>query len=95
MYYNIATDMCIYRMQELVRQGPNGYPGAKYIIRDNGDRVDLRFHPKSSDIHIQYGYKVYYILQVLLLMLNAAVTKYYYCCNILTNYRVLNRKLEC
>ena len=50
--------ICYYRMQELVRQGPNGYPGAKYIIRDNGDRIDLRFHPKTSDIHVQYGYKV-------------------------------------
>ena len=53
-----SSYLCVYcRMQELVRQGPNGYPGAKYIIRDNGDRIDLRFHPKSSDIHVQYGYK--------------------------------------
>uniref|UniRef100_A0A671QSR8 DNA-directed RNA polymerase subunit n=1 Tax=Sinocyclocheilus anshuiensis TaxID=1608454 RepID=A0A671QSR8_9TELE len=34
------------------------YPGAKYIIRDNGDRIDLRFHPKPSDLHLQIGYKV-------------------------------------
>lgn len=58
--------LCVYcRMQELVRQGPNGYPGAKYIIRDNGDRIDLRFHPKSSDIHVQYGYKAcIYIMDI-------------------------------
>lgn len=45
-------------MQELVRRGSSHYPGAKYIIRDNGDRIDLRFHPKPSDLHLQYGYKV-------------------------------------
>jgi hypothetical protein len=48
----------IYSMQELVRRGSTHYPGAKYIIRDNGDRIDLRFHPKPSDLHLQYGYKV-------------------------------------
>ena len=45
-------------MQELVRRGNNQYPGAKYIIRDNGERVDLRFHPKPSDLHLQFGYRV-------------------------------------
>ena len=34
------------------------YPGAKYIIRDTGERIDLRYHPKSSDIRLQIGYKV-------------------------------------
>lgn len=45
-------------MQELVRRGNNQYPGAKYIIRDNGERIDLRFHPKPSDLHLQFGYRV-------------------------------------
>lgn len=53
---------CIYsilfRMQELVARGNNQYPGAKYIIRDNGERIDLRYHPKPSDLHLQFGYKV-------------------------------------
>lgn len=48
----------ICRLKELVRGGHNVYPGAKYIIRDNGERIDLRFHPKPSDLHLQYGYKV-------------------------------------
>ena len=47
-----------YRLSELVRRGANQYPGAKYIIRDNGDRIDLRYHPKASDLHLQIGYKV-------------------------------------
>jgi len=45
-------------MHELVSRGANHYPGAKYIIRDNGDRIDLRFHPKTSDLHLQCGYTV-------------------------------------
>lgn len=45
-------------MQELVARGHNQYPGAKYIIRENGERIDLRYHPKPSDLHLQFGYKV-------------------------------------
>lgn len=45
-------------MQELVARGDREYPGAKYIIRDNGARIDLRFHPRSADLHLQPGYKV-------------------------------------
>ncbi|RWS27708.1 DNA-directed RNA polymerase II largest subunit-like protein [Leptotrombidium deliense] len=54
----IVTPFNIEQMYELVRRGNNQYPGAKYIIRDNGERIDLRFHPKPSDLHLQYGYKV-------------------------------------
>lgn len=49
--------LAVHRLQELVRRGNSQYPGAKYIIRDNGDRIDLRFHPKPSDLHLQIGYK--------------------------------------
>lgn len=45
-------------MLALVRRGNATYPGAKYIVRDNGERIDLRFHPKPSDLHLQWGYKV-------------------------------------
>ncbi|XP_063375717.1 DNA-directed RNA polymerase II subunit RPB1-like [Cydia amplana] len=54
----LVTPFNIDKMQELVRRGPSQYPGAKYIVRDNGDRIDLRFHPKPSDLHLQFGYKV-------------------------------------
>ena len=46
------------RLTELVHRGFNTYPGAKYIVRDSGDRIDLRYHPKASDLHLQIGYKV-------------------------------------
>ncbi|XP_043217204.1 DNA-directed RNA polymerase II subunit RPB1-like [Amphibalanus amphitrite] len=57
-YPEIVTPFNIDKMQDLVKRGNNQYPGAKYIIRDNGERIDLRFHPKPSDLHLQCGYKV-------------------------------------
>ncbi|XP_063125589.1 DNA-directed RNA polymerase II subunit RPB1 isoform X2 [Rattus norvegicus] len=54
-FAEIVTPFNIDRLQELVRRGNSQYPGAKYIIRDNGDRIDLRFHPKPSDLHLQTG----------------------------------------
>ncbi|XP_064456621.1 DNA-directed RNA polymerase II subunit RPB1-like [Ornithodoros turicata] len=54
----IVTPFNIDQMHDLVRRGNNQYPGAKYIIRDNGERIDLRFHPKASDLHLQCGYRV-------------------------------------
>jgi DNA-directed RNA polymerase II subunit RPB1 len=54
----IVTPFNIKEMHELVHRGNSQYPGAKYVIRDNGDRIDLRFHPMTSDLHLQCGYKV-------------------------------------
>jgi DNA-directed RNA polymerase II subunit RPB1 len=54
----LVTPFNIDRMHDLVSRGASHYPGAKYIIRDNGDRIDLRFHPKTSDLHLQCGYIV-------------------------------------
>jgi len=49
--YNIAY------LQELVRRGPNAYPGARYVVRDTGDRIDLRRN-KQADAFLQYGWIV-------------------------------------
>lgn len=37
---------------------PAGQTGAKYIIREDGQRLDLRFLRKDSDRHLEFGYKV-------------------------------------
>jgi DNA-directed RNA polymerase II subunit RPB1 len=42
--------------QELVNNGPIELPGALYIIRSDGMRLDLR-NPAAQK-HLQYGYKV-------------------------------------
>jgi DNA-directed RNA polymerase II subunit RPB1 len=44
-------------LQELVRRGPNAYPGARYVVRDTGDRIDLRRN-KQADAFLQYGWIV-------------------------------------
>jgi len=49
------------RLKELVEYGPHpppGKTGAKYIIREDGQRLDLRYLKKDSDHHLELGYKV-------------------------------------
>ncbi|GMG56485.1 unnamed protein product [Ambrosiozyma monospora] len=57
-YPEIVTPYNIQKLTELVRNGPNEHPGAKYVIRDSGDRIDLRFNKRAGDIQLQYGWKV-------------------------------------
>ncbi|KAA8901402.1 hypothetical protein TRICI_006078 [Trichomonascus ciferrii] len=57
-YPEIVTPYNIHRLTELVRNGPNEHPGAKYVIRDTGERIDLRYHKRAGDIALQYGWKV-------------------------------------
>jgi DNA-directed RNA polymerase II subunit RPB1 len=49
--YNIA------HLSELVRNGPREYPGARFIIRDTGERIDLRYN-KRADAFLQIGWIV-------------------------------------
>jgi len=54
------TYSSIVRLKELVEYGPHpppGKTGAKYIIREDGQRLDLRYLKKSSDHHLELGYK--------------------------------------
>eukprot|EP00842_Homolaphlyctis_polyrhiza_P004411 jgi/Hompol1/4971/HPOL_004068-RA len=53
-----VTRFNIDMLQRMVQNGPNEHPGAKYVIRDNGERIDLRYSKRGGDIHLQYGYKV-------------------------------------
>lgn len=49
------------RLRELVDYGPYpppGKTGAKYIIRDDGHRLNLRYMKNSDDHHLECGYKV-------------------------------------
>nr|A5DCV3.2 RecName: Full=DNA-directed RNA polymerase II subunit RPB1; Short=RNA polymerase II subunit 1; Short=RNA polymerase II subunit B1; AltName: Full=DNA-directed RNA polymerase III largest subunit [Meyerozyma guilliermondii ATCC 6260] len=57
-YPEIVTPYNIHRLTEYVRNGPNEHPGAKYVIRDTGDRIDLRYNKRAGDIALQYGWKV-------------------------------------
>ncbi|KAK9472205.1 DNA-directed RNA polymerase II subunit RPB1 [Dipodascopsis tothii] len=57
-YPEIVTPYNLNRLSQLVQNGPNEHPGAKYVIRDTGERIDLRYHKRAGDISLQYGWRV-------------------------------------
>ena len=57
-YPENVTPYNINKLKELVRKGPNEHPGAKYVIRDTGERIDLRHHKRAGEIQLQWGWKV-------------------------------------
>lgn len=48
----------IHKLQGLVRNGPLEHPGAKFIIREDGSRIDLRYHKRAGEISLQLGWIV-------------------------------------
>jgi DNA-directed RNA polymerase II subunit RPB1 len=57
-YPEVVTPYNIDLLQELVDNGPTTWPGARYIIRDNGERIDLRLANKKGRQSLLYGWKV-------------------------------------
>ena len=55
--FTLVTPYNIAYLQELVRNGPTAYPGARYVVRDTGERIDLRYN-KRTDALLQYGWIV-------------------------------------
>eukprot|EP00906_Rhabdomonas_costata_P031062 RCo043905 len=53
-----VTMFNIDRMNELVRRGPDNWPGARFVLRDDGQRVNLQYVKKTSDVHLEPGYIV-------------------------------------
>ncbi|KAJ7480001.1 DNA-directed RNA polymerase II, subunit 1 [Mycena galericulata] len=53
-YPERVTPYNISYLQELVRNGPTAYPGARYVVRDTGERIDLRYN-KRADAHLKDG----------------------------------------
>ena len=48
----------IRRLQRLVENGPYTHPGARFIIRDNGMRIDLRYAATASETGLKEGWIV-------------------------------------
>lgn len=42
-------------LQDLVNNGPSEYPGARYVIRESGERIDLRYSRRTQ---LEFGYIV-------------------------------------
>ncbi|KAL2757052.1 hypothetical protein ACRALDRAFT_1093047 [Sodiomyces alcalophilus JCM 7366] len=57
-YPETVTPYNIGKLHELVMNGPNEHPGAKYVIRTDGTRIDLRHHRRAGQISLEYGWKV-------------------------------------
>jgi len=53
-----VTSENIDEMRRLVSNGPNNWPGAKYIIRKDNKQVDLSSLRSRSDAHLEEGYIV-------------------------------------
>ena len=56
-YILLAVPHNLSYLSELVRNGPREYPGVRYIIRDTGERMDLRYN-KRADAFPQIGWIV-------------------------------------
>nr|UXY87553.1 DNA-directed RNA polymerase II largest chain [Cryptomonas curvata] len=57
-YPEIVTKFNIIELKKIVNNGPFCHPGAKYIIKNDGSRIDLRYVKKLSDIKLEFGYQV-------------------------------------
>jgi len=57
-YPEIVTKFNLEIMKELIKNGPVHHPGAKYIIRNDGSRIDLRYAKKVSDIKLEIGFQI-------------------------------------
>ncbi|KAJ3289632.1 DNA-directed RNA polymerase II subunit rpb1 [Borealophlyctis nickersoniae] len=53
----VVTPYNIDQMHELVRNGPTQHPGAKYVIKEDGQRIDLRY-ANQLELSLQPGWKV-------------------------------------
>jgi len=53
-----VTRLNIQELQQLVENGPDIHPGAKYIVRDDGTRQDLRYAPSTSGVALNVGWTV-------------------------------------
>jgi len=51
----LVTPHNVVRLQELVRNGAEEYPGANYIIRQSGGLVNLKHVPQAGDQPLQIG----------------------------------------
>ncbi len=53
-----VTPFNIEYLQSLVNNGPSQYPGAKFVIRESKERIDLKYRLSSEQLDLQYGWTV-------------------------------------
>ncbi|KAL9620482.1 MAG: hypothetical protein Q9160_004951 [Pyrenula sp. 1 TL-2023] len=57
-YPEVVTPFNIDKLKRLVANGPTEHPGARFVVRDDGTRIDLRHHKRTSELTLQFGWKV-------------------------------------
>ena len=57
-YPEIVTKFNISKLTALVRNGPMQHPGANYVIKSDGVRLDLKHNKNLDELRLQYGWKV-------------------------------------
>ncbi|KAK4136582.1 beta and beta-prime subunits of DNA dependent RNA-polymerase [Trichocladium antarcticum] len=57
-YPETVTPYNIAKLTQLVQNGPNEHPGARFVIRSDGTRIDLRHHRRAGALQLEYGWKV-------------------------------------
>lgn len=57
-YPEVVTKFNISKLTALVRNGPNQHPGANFVIKTDGVRLDLKHNKNLADLRLQYGWKV-------------------------------------
>lgn len=57
-YPERVTPYNIVYLQQLINNGPATYPGARYYVKDTGERIDLKYRKSGEPISLQFGWIV-------------------------------------
>ncbi|KMU82510.1 DNA-directed RNA polymerase II subunit RPB1 [Coccidioides immitis H538.4] len=58
-YPEVVTPYNINKLGQLIDNGPDVHPGARYVIRSSGERIDLRHHKGGGGRNfLQWGWRV-------------------------------------
>src|SRR4051812_46325633 len=57
-YPETVTPYNIAKLTKYVQNGPNEHPGARFVVRTDGTRLDLRHSRRATGIQLEYGWKV-------------------------------------
>ena len=57
-YPEVVTPFNIDKLKKLVANGPMEHPGARYVIRADGNRIDLRYHKRTTELILEFGWTV-------------------------------------
>lgn len=57
-YPETVTPYNIAKLTKYVQNGPTEHPGARFVVRSDGTRLDLRHYRRATAVQLEYGWKV-------------------------------------